>query len=90
MIRVHYSYETGRKPYNPKIGDRKETKKGVFRRVERLAWDPRGTQRRVMGTQVSGNRPLYDWIEEKYFTDKWELGSAYHRTKAWWDEVANR
>lgn len=85
MTRVHISYGSRRKPYNPQIGDRKETKAGVFRRVRRLAWGG-GRNRQCLGTQVSGSRPLYDWIEEKYFTDKYEPGSYHNRNKEWWDE----
>ncbi len=83
-MRIHIS--SGRKPYNPKVGDRKETKAGVFRRVERLAW----FRNRCIGRQVSGSRTLYDWIEERYFTDKFEPGSAHHRSKEWWDLQENR
>lgn len=76
-MRIHIS-SGQRKPYRPKVGDRKETKAGLFRRVPRLAW--MGGNRYCR--QVSGNRPLYDWIEEKYFDEK-GFGRHY-RTEEWW------
>lgn len=79
-MRVHLMLARTKK-YNPQIGDRKETKAGVFRRVPRLAFGgPR--MRHCIGRQVSGSRPLYDWIEEKYF-DAYGFGRHF-RTEEWW------
>lgn len=79
-MRIHIS-SGPRKRYNPQPGDVKETKEGRFRRVPRLAWGgPRC--RHCIGRQVSNGRPLYDWIEEKYFD---RFGNHW-RSQEWWDE----
>lgn len=78
-MRIHIQYGP-RREYNPKVGDTKVTKQGTFRRVRRLAWSG-GNMRQVMGTQVSGSRALYDWIDEKYY-DPYGL---FGRTQEWWN-----
>lgn len=50
---IHFTNRKKRKPYNPKVGDRKTSKGIDYVRVRRMH---RGAY------MVSDGRPLYDWV----------------------------